>query len=183
MDKKVSFARRDKIVQLAEEIRQRYDPTNIDDVAKTNSLILVRTPGAEGRDAGFAYVHYTQAPLYIESLARPEEELRVWGNSERNYIRSIVINTNAGIPEAEIFWHEWYHLFYSPLGIQRSERFEHHYSTEGAVHNQEERRADEFAAAVLIPSIEGLADIHEIVERYHVSERLASIAVKFYSLL
>ena len=52
---------------------------------------------------------------------------------------------------------------------------------QGVLHNQEERRADEFAAAVLAPSPEACATIFDICERYGVSERLAEKAMKLYS--
>ena len=114
----------------------------------------------------------------MESLARPGELIRVVGRERKKIVRSVVINTNAGIPECEIFWHEYYHLFQSPNAIQHSERFSHAYSTEGVLHHQEERRADEFAAAVLVYPIESCEDVGQIVERFGVSERLAKCAMK-----
>ena len=176
--------RRDKILRLASEIRERYGPSKIEEAAAENGVVLVRTQGSAGRDAGFAYIHFARQPSYIESLSRPEDPLLVWGSMAADSpskapIRSIVINTNSGIAEHEIFWHEWYHLFYSPIGIQRSERFEHHFSTEGALHAQEERRADEFAAAVIVGREHSSSTIAELVEQFGISERLATRAIWF----
>ncbi len=175
--------RRADIFLLAREIRAHFDPQDIEEAAIRSGIVLVRMSGPPDRDAGFAYIEFTRRPQYIESLSHPEEPLRVWGITVREMVRSIVINTNSGLPEREVFWHEYYHLFHSPNALQRSERFEHHFSTEGALHSQEERRADDFAAAVLVPTIEGCATPLEICERFEVSQRLAEKAMRFYSAL
>ncbi|HET6400782.1 MAG TPA: hypothetical protein VFH95_05215 [Candidatus Kapabacteria bacterium] len=174
--------RREDILRLAREVREGCDPRTIDAVAELRGIILVRISGPIGRDAGFAYIEFTRCPAYVESLAHPEEPVRLWGGWTKESVRSIVINTNSGIPEREVFWHEFYHLFFSPHALQRSERFEHHFSTLGALHSQEERRADEFAAAVLVPSLDGCRTAAEIADRFEVSERLAAHAIRFYSL-
>lgn len=171
----------ERIIQLAAAIRERYDPRAIDRVAQQNDIVLVRTAGAMGRDAGFAYIEFVCRPELIESLSHPDRPILVWGGWKREPLYSIVINTNARIPETEIFWHEWYHLFHSAHGIQRSENFEHRYLTDGVLHNQEERRADEFAAALLVPSTEDCLTIFDIAERFGVSERLAEKAMKLYT--
>ncbi len=171
---------RERIAALAAEVHTRFvDPDRIDDVALTSGIVLVRNNGPIGRDAGFAHIHSVSAPVYVESLAHPGELSRVWGRETKRIVRSIAINPNAGIPEREIFWHEYYHLFYSPQGIQHSERFAHAYSTEGVLHHQEERRADEFASAVLVHPIEECDSMMEIAEKFGVSERIAMCAFRF----
>ena len=172
---------RERIIQLASAIRERYDPRDIDRVAQQNDIVLVRTSGPPGRDAGFAYIEFVRRPELIESLSHPERPVLVWGGWRREPLYSIVLNTKSGIPESEVFWHEWYHLFHSPHDIQRSENFEHRYSTDGVLHNQEERRAEEFAAAVLVSSLDNCSTIFDIVERFGVSERLAEKAMKLYT--
>ncbi len=176
-------------LHLAREIRSRFDPRNIESVAAASDIVLVRSSGPENREAGFAYIEYVRRPVFVESLSHPEEPIRVWGRSRLEPLRSIVLNTNSGIPEWEIFWHEYYHLFYSPQGLQHGERFEHHYSTEGVLHSREERRADEFAAAVLAPELvecgpKPNATAAEIAEEFDMSERLVqrAIALLSYSL-
>lgn len=170
----------ESILSLADDIRSLYDPRAIDEAALASNILLVRTDGPEGKDAGFAHIEYVLRPASVESLARPGEWLRVWGARKKIAVRSIAINRNAGIPECEIFWHEYYHLFFSPRGIQHGEQFVHHYSTEGALHFREERRADEFAAAVLVPSLADCETIADIMEQHNVSERLALIAARIY---
>ncbi len=171
---------RERIIRLASEIRGRCDPRKIESIANEQGIVLVRSAGAVGRDAGIAYIEYVRRPEIVESLSHPERPVLVWGGWRREPLYSIIINTNSGIPEAEVFWHEWYHLFHSPGGIQRSERFEHHYSTDGVLHHQEERRADEFAAAILIPNIEDCSTMFDVCERFGVSERLARKAMELY---
>lgn len=175
--------RRVDILRLAREIREQFDPRRIEEAARRREIVLVRMSGPVGRDAGFAYIEFTRRPMYIESLSNPEEQVRIWGEWAREPVRSIVINTNSGIPELEVFWHEFYHLFHSPHALQRSERFEHRFSTEGMLHTQEERRANEFAAAVLVPSLGGCRTAVEIAERFDVSERLAAYAIRLHSAL
>ncbi len=176
----ISPSRRERIIQLAAAIRERYAQRAIDFAAQENDIVLVRTAGAIGRDAGFAYIEYVRRPELIESLSHPDRPVLVWGGWRREPLYSIIINTNSGIPEAEVFWHEWYHLFHSPQGIQRSKNFEHRYSTDGVLHHQEERRADEFAAAILVPSIEDCETIYDIMSDFGVSERLAKRAMELY---
>jgi hypothetical protein len=50
--------------------------------------------------------------------------------------------------EEEIFWHEFYHLWYSPT-VNNARFHNGDYSTAGALDAQEERRANEFAKAML----------------------------------
>lgn len=165
-------------MRLADEIRSRFeDVSSIEDIAAECEILLVIEEGPMGRDAGFAFVQYLSEPTFVESLARPGELVRVWGGEQRIAHRSIVINPHGGVPEREVFWHEYYHLFHSPDGVQHSERFPHRYSTEGVLHNQEERRADEFAAAVLIVPLDELDDVPGVMERFSVSERLAKCAM------
>ena len=170
----------ESIIQIAEHVRERFSGWHIDDIASASGILLVRSAGPYGKEAGWAMLSFADRPVYLESLARPGEAIRVRGIARRVPVRTIVINPNAGIPEAEIFWHEYYHLYFSPKGIQQSERFLHHYSTEGVLHYREERRANEFAAAVLVPRENGCETIGQMMETYGVSERIARIAATLY---
>jgi hypothetical protein len=170
----------ESIILMAEAIRERFGGVRIDDIAQSCGILLVRSDGPHGKDAGWAMLSFADRPVYLESLARPGEAIRVRGLVRRVPVRTIVINPNAGIPEREIFWHEFYHLYFSPQGIQQSERFLHHYSTEGVLHFREERRANEFAAAVLVPREHGCETIGDLMESYGVSERIACIAAAMH---
>jgi hypothetical protein len=100
--------RRAEIFQLASKMRESCGSQPIDIVAEYYGIVLVRMAGPVGRDAGFAYIEFTRRPKYVESLSHPEERVRIWGAWTREPARSIVINTNSGIPEREVFWHEFY---------------------------------------------------------------------------
>jgi len=177
---RIALNRQEEILRLAEGFRARFDPTKIDEVSIAYDITLIRTRGSDDNAAGFAYTWTEQDPVFIDSLTHPEQPLRVWGERAKNIKRAIVINSNSELPEREIFWHEFYHLFYSPESIDRAEEFKHNFS-ESVLHSKEERRADEFAAAILIPSIESMDSIEGIAHHYDTSKRLAAIAVKFYS--
>jgi Zn-dependent peptidase ImmA (M78 family) len=156
--------RSDEIRLLAEDLRQKLDCRDIEKVAQKEKIILHRSPGPAKR-GGFSYGVVEED---IEGVLRP--------------MLAIVINTDhrtpAGerVPESEIFWHEYYHLFYSPSAndwlIDAS-----HYSLEQAGHAQEERRAQEFAAWLLVPDIHAGESPYELAERCNVSSRLANLAI------
>jgi hypothetical protein len=177
---KIALSRQEEILRLAEGIRARFDPSKIDEVAIAYDITLIRSRGSDVNAAGFAYTWTEHDPIFIDSLSHPGQPLRVWGEKEKSTKRAIAINSNSELPEREIFWHEFYHLFYSPESVDRAEEFKHSFSV-SVLHSKEERRADEFAAAVLIPSIEFIDSIEGIADRYNTSNRLAEIAVKFYS--
>lgn len=172
--------RRDHVLRIADELRSLFDPQEIDRVAQNYGILLIRKAGSRNGAAGFAHIEYHRHPEFIESLARPGEKIPVWESNEKERFLSIVINTKSSIHENEIFWHEFYHLFYSPEGIQKTIGFEHRFHMEIS-DSIEERRADAFAAAMLIPSIEYCATVFDIMERFSVSERLAQCALKLYS--
>src|ERR1035441_814216 len=88
--------------------------------------------------AVFSGAAFSQAARWSEQKANDWYSQQPWlvgsmsgDTASREPILSIVINTNSGIAECEVFLHEWYHLFHSPMGIQRSEKFEHRFSMEG----------------------------------------------------
>ena len=169
-------------IDLAQEIRDRYNIHEIDTVAEQNDIFLIRSRGKSNGPAGFAHVEHHTSNEWIESLARPGDMLRVWEPHNTKHRYSIVININSPIPEAEIFWHEYYHIFYSPEGIQGNRSFEHRYLVELS-DTIEERRANEFAAAILVPEIADCETPFDVMERYSVSGRIAHIASKLYSHL
>ena len=156
----------------------RYE--ELDRIAELEGIVLVRVAGPIGKDAGMAHIYETLRDPWMPSLAAPGEWRRVWAPKVRVLVRSITINPNAGVPEPEVFWHEYYHLCYSPTGTQHSERLRHTYSTEGVLHHREERRADAFAAAVLMyDAITGAArcSMEEVRDQYGCSERSARAVV------
>jgi hypothetical protein len=173
------LSRREEFIRVAAELRARFNLLDIDRIAEECHILLIRTSGSKEGAAGFAHVEYYARPEYIESLARPGELLPVWEPEAMERLASIVINTLSRIPAPEIFWHEWYHLFYSPERVQGSQRFEHRFLA-AISDSMEERRADEFAAAILVPSLADCETVGDIMERFGVTGRLAAAAIRLH---
>ena len=140
--------RKAEIVALAGEARRKYFGLSIDEVADLENIILIREPDAASKKAGYACVLKSESPKMIESFSQPGTYIFSFGEKEIAYHNCIVLNPLSGIPEKEIFWHEFYHLFYSPSRKATIE-FYHQYSTGGALDAQEENRANLFAKEVL----------------------------------
>ena len=169
--------RRETIMQSAERIRNLTRGLPIEEVARKMEIILTCFDDPEIKIGGYAYVTSTEEPLFVDSLARDGGIVRVLGASKQYPHRAIVINRGYGLSDAEVFWHEFYHLFFSPESRDVSTDFRHVFSTEGALHAQEERRANEFAAAILIEHIESDVIIEDLMCQYCVSRRVAEIRV------
>ncbi len=169
--------RKAEIIALADAARQKFSGMSIDLVAESENIILIRQPDASSKKAGYACVFPSIKPKLIPSLSRPGEFVLSFAEKETIYHDCIVLNPLYGIPEREIFWHEYYHLWYSPSRKVQMDFF-HQFSTSGALDSQEERRANMFAAYFLIPKIES-EDTAEIVsEKWGVSELLAKVRLQ-----
>src|SRR4051812_19566450 len=106
--------RREEIISLAISAREKYSGSSIDQVAERENIILIREPDAASKKAGYASSIRSESPKRILSVSRPGTYLLSFVEKEITYYDSIVINPLYGIPEPEIFWHEFYHLWYSP---------------------------------------------------------------------
>src|SRR5689334_20550188 len=137
--------RKNEIIALAKSTREKYSGMSIDEVAERENIILIREPDANSKKAGYACALKSETPKRIESLQVPGKFVLSFSEKEISYYDCIVINPLFGIPEREIFWHEFYHLWYSPSRQMKMEFF-HQFSTGGALDAQEERRANMFAA-------------------------------------
>lgn len=147
MPKKVHIPfRRDEIAALAADARERYRGMTIDEVALRENIELVRMPDKSVAKAGFSAAIPVRTKLRkrIPSLARPGEFVVSLTEFETVYHNAIIINTASAIAEEEVFWHEFYHLWYSPT-VNNARFHEGEYSTAGALDAQEERRANQFA--------------------------------------
>lgn len=171
---KIAFAplRKAEIIHLAGTARKKYEGLSIDEIAEIENIILIREPSTDSKKAGYACSLKSEMPKLIPSVSRPGEFILSFREKEITFHDCIVINPLYGIPEREIFWHEFYHLWYSPSRKVTMD-FYHQYSTGGVLDTQEERRANMFAAYFLIPDIE-TEDTPEIVsEKFSVSDNLA----------
>ena len=173
---KIAFTplRKAEIIGLAAYARKKYEGLTFDQVAERENIILIREPDANSKKAGYACSLKSETPKLIPSLSRPGEYILSYREKEIIFHDCIVINPLYGIPEREIFWHEFYHLWYSPSRQMKMDFF-HQYSTGGALDSQEERRANMFAAFMLIPEV-GKGDTAEVVsERFGVSVDLGRL--------
>jgi hypothetical protein len=173
---KIAFApfRKAEIVALAEEARKKYHGLSIDEVAELENIILIREPDARSKKAGYASSIRSEAPKRIASLSRPGSYLLSFSEKEITLHDAIVINPLYGIPEQEIFWHEFYHLWYSPTRKMKADFF-HQYSTDTVLENQEEKRANIFAAYLLIPNVEQEDTVQSVSEKWNVSCEMAEL--------
>ncbi|MEO6941163.1 MAG: hypothetical protein ABI444_13700 [Candidatus Kapaibacterium sp.] len=157
--------RRDELILLAAEARKKYAGMSIDEVADREHVFLHRERGPAAASGGYAFAQIEMGwdgqPYVFEAIVLNPEFQNPHG--ER-------------ISEREIFWHEYFHLWYSPSMIDSPDRFLHHYSTVGVLHAQEERRANEFTAAVLVGKLELGETAETLSERCGISSSLASIA-------
>jgi hypothetical protein len=173
---KIAFTpfRKAEIIALAEFARKKYFGMSIDEIAERENIILIREPDANSKKAGYACAIKKESPKRIESLAAPGTFVLSFHEKEITYHNAIVINPLYGIPEREIFWHEFYHLWYSPSRQMRLDFF-HQFSTGGALDAQEERRANMFAAYFLIPELESGDTLQIVSEKFGVSADLARL--------
>ncbi len=149
----------------------------IDEVADFENIILIREPEAGSKKAGYACSIKSEAPKRIESLSQPGKFILSFTEKEITFHDCIVINPLYGIPEREIFWHEFYHLWYSPSRQLKLDFF-HQFSTGGTLDAQEEKRANLFAAHVLIPRVEESDTPDVLGEKWNVSEELGRIRLQ-----
>jgi len=106
--------RETEIIALAKAARKKYQGLSIDEVADSENIILIREPDAYSKKAGYACALQSVKPKRIPSISRPGEFVLSFTEKEITCHDCIVINPLYGIPEREIFWHEFYHLWYSP---------------------------------------------------------------------
>ena len=173
---KIAFTplRKAEIISLADAARKKYDGLTIDQIAGRENIILIREPSAISKKAGYACSIKSEVPKLIPSLSRPGEFILSYREKDISYHDCIVINPLYGIPEREIFWHEFYHLWYSP-SRKATMDFYHQYSTGGVLDTQEERRANMFAAYMLIPELAKEDSPQMIIEKFNVSSDLARL--------
>jgi hypothetical protein len=171
--------RKAEIIALAEFARKKYFGMNIDEIAESENIILIRAPDADSKKAGYACAIKKEAPKWIKSLSHPGKFVLSFHEKEISYHNAIVINPLYGIPECEIFWHEFYHLWYSPSRQMKLDFF-HQFSTGGALDAQEERRANMFAAYYLIPELESGDTPQSVSEKYFVSDDLARLRLRVF---
>jgi hypothetical protein len=172
--------RRDEIAALAAETRTRYAGKSIDAIAEDEHLLLIRQPDPNTTKEGFCCVLPRTRRKRLASSARPDNELISFAEEEKIFINVIIINPCATDNEPEVFWHEYYHLLYSPS--RSGVTFYGGYSSGGVLDKQEENRANLFAACMLIPTIETDDSMYSLAEKYDVSFEIAKARLQLRSL-
>lgn len=172
--------RRSNIFLLANEFRRTLDGMSIDDIAERHGITLYRADGHEQAADGVAIIEPIRRQVAVESLAKPGSALRVWGGVSHEELRVILINCRSTVPEREIWWHEFYHILFSPRTGRRTAI---EFRVSDHTYRVEERRADDFTAAMLVPSIQGLDTLEDVMARYDVSKRLARHAIRLHAAL
>lgn len=168
--------RREEIVALAVEARKRFVGKNIDQVAEYEGLLLIRQPDPNTTKEGFCCVLPTTRRKRLASSVRPDWQLISFAEKEKVFINAIIINPCATNNEVEVFWHEYYHLLYSPS--RSGVTFYGGYSSGGVLDKQEENRANLFAAYMLIPEIESHDTMYSLAEKYDVSFEIAQARLR-----
>lgn len=172
--------RRSDVFQLAEHYRRLFGNLSIPEIAEKCGIHLRREDGLEGGPDGVAVIESILRPIAVDSLATPGNQIPVWGSRARQELRVILINRASRLPEREIWWHEFYHIMNSPRVSTRSV---HAFDSRAHEYRVEERRADDFTAAMLVPDVSGLVSLDDVVERFDVSKRLARHAIELHAAL
>jgi hypothetical protein len=177
--------RTDDIRLIAEHFKNKYRGYTIDEVAADEDIILVRMPDTLAKKAGYA----VSAPVgvrrkRIPSLVHPGRMIISYTEWEQIYQDCIVINTayntenaenemcKSGAPnENEVFWHEFYHVRYSPT--ENTSQTKGAYSMIGVRTAQEERRANTFAALMTIGDISDCHTIEDVMRKWGVTREVA----------
>jgi hypothetical protein len=168
--------RRDEIALLAAAVHKKFANTSLDDIAEREGIIFLRVPDEHTFKAGFSCILGSPEPKKLQSSAIPGENVFSFSERSRSSYPAIIINSAKTICEAEVFWHEYYHLFYSPSRTGSATFFDG-YLTAGVLDKQEERRANLFAAHMLMPSVEKSDTIEMLVEKFGVSAELAKLRI------
>lgn len=174
--------RTDDIREIAEYYKHKYRGYTIDEIAADEDIILVRMPDMLAKKAGYA----VSAPVgtrrkRIPSLATPGRMLISYTEWEQIFQDCIVINTAyeyademckfTAPNENEVFWHEFYHVRYSPSENTATQKGA--YSMIGVRTAQEERRANTFAAMMVIADTDGCSTIEDVMRKWNVTREVA----------
>ncbi|MEP7235518.1 MAG: ImmA/IrrE family metallo-endopeptidase [Ignavibacteriota bacterium] len=170
----IAPVRKAEVIALAAAAQAKYSGMKIDEVADRENIILIREPDPDSKKAGYACSLKIVEPKFIPSVSRPGEYILSFAEKNISYTDCIVINPLYGISDQEIFWHEFYHLWYSPSRKLQADFF-HQYSTEGVLDHQEERRANMFAAYFLIPEVAREDTPQMISEKFNVSREMSQL--------
>lgn len=166
--------RRDEIIALAHQTREQFGAYSLDEIAERLGILFLRRPDPNATKAGFSCIMKHRRRKHIPSVARPGKYIFSFHECEEIFDQVIVINPFRASHEREVFWHEYYHLYYSPSrggGMDYLGGF----STSGVLDKQEEWRANLFAAVILIPTLKADDTPIKLAAEFGVSTAIANI--------
>lgn len=166
--------RRDEIIALAHHTREQFATYSLDEVAERQGILFLRRPDPNATKAGFSCIMKRKRRKRIPSVARPGKYVFSFHEFEEVFDEVIVINPLCTNNEQEVFWHEYYHLYYSPSRSGGTD-YPDVYLTSGVLDKQEEWRANLFAAYIIIDHIESDDSEYTIAKKYNVSRELVNI--------
>ena len=169
--------RRDEIIALAHHTREQFAAHSIDEVAERQGILFLRRPDPNATKAGFSCIMKRKRRKRIPSIARPGKYVFSFHEFEEVIDEVIVINPLCAPNEQEVFWHEYYHLYYSPSRSGGS-AYIGGYSTSGVLDKQEEWRANLFAAVILVPTLKKGDTAEKLVADFGVTIETANIRMK-----
>jgi hypothetical protein len=173
--------RDEEVIALARATRLVYDGWTPAEVAAREQIELHMLE-REGVYLGGAAMREQigTAPLLFPSIA---DEATIIRSRERAALWERIIVIFAGYKRGgervsleEAFWHEYFHLHWSDV-LEPYDSMKHEYITHGVLHQQDEHRADLFAAGVLIDHIDRRDTPATISARCGITQWLASLAL------
>lgn len=166
----------DEVIALARATAERFRGLSIEEIAEQEGIILQLLADPVATKEGFCCVLSLVHPKTIASEAKTGAVLFSFEEEEVTTHPAIVINPARAGKIEEVFWHEYYHLLYSP-SRPGGATFFGGYSTAGVLDKQEERRADVFAAFVLVPELRPQDTPSLLIIEHRMSERLAQVRI------
>ena len=160
----------------------KYEGYSIKEVARAESIILEFVTYRQIQRGGLCVAQDLDTTYLFESLAIPGRLIEARYPAVRTRLQLIAVAKDyyrgeEKVTPEEIFWHEYYHLNWSPELLPYDPDI-HDAATHGVMDRKDERRADLFAASVLLAGSSDLFSLstrlRKIVTEVERSQRLFS---------
>lgn len=153
----------------------------IESVAAAESILLQFVPYDTIKRGGLCAIQAEETSHLFVSSADPDWIVESRLPAAKALIKLIVVAEDYNregerIPIEETFWHEYFHVNWSP-DLEPYDPLRHEYLSHGVLDRRDESNADLFTAAVLIDSVNHDDVLRSICERNRVSARLAQLAM------
>ena len=160
----------------------KYEGYSIKEVARAESIILEFVTYKQIQRGGLCVAQELESTYLFESLAVPGRLIEARYPAVKTRLQLIAVAKDyyrgeEKVTPEEIFWHEYYHLRWSPE-LAPYDPDIHDAATHGVMDKKDERRADLFAASVLLAESSDLftlsTRLREIVTEVEMSKQLFS---------